>query len=238
MGQRHELLSDIWQALLLTGDSVRLGAPQARHDFSAMTEKELASFLGGLHPGALATGRLLAATFDFSTYRTLLDVGGGAGGVSLALTEACSNLQATVVDLPLVTPITRRFVAEANAGGRVRVLTADVVCEPLAGCYDAALMCSLIQTLAAPAARLALANVSSVLKPGGHLYIVGKVLDNSRLSPPETVSVNLVFLNIYEGGQAYTEQEYRAWLAAAGFVAFERFLQPGGTSILRARKPG
>ena len=44
------------------------------------------------------------------------------------------------------------------------------------------------------------------------------IIDNSRTSPPEQVAFNLLFLNMYDGGQAYTEQEHRDWLEQAGFV--------------------
>jgi SAM-dependent methyltransferase len=237
MGQRHELYSDLWSAALRTAASIRLGAPQARHDFATMTEDELASFLRGLHPAALATARLLAARFDFSNCRTLLDVGGGSGGVSIALAEAYPHLQATVVDLPVVTPITQRFVTEANAGDRVGILAADFVQDALTGTYDIAVMRAFIQVLPPAAAQRALSKVHQLLNPGGNLYLIGQVLDNSRLSPIEIVGVNLVFLNIYEGGQAYTEQEYREWLAEAGYVDVERIALPAGASLLRAKRP-
>ena len=47
---------------------------------------------------------------------------------------------------------------------------------------------------------------------------------------------NLIFLNQYDEGQSYTEREYRDWLAEAGFVDIQRSKQPGGHSIVSARK--
>ena len=84
--------------------------------------------------------------------------------------------------------------------------------------------------------RRALANVHRVSEPGGDIYILGSILDDSRLSPPEAVASNLNFLNIYDGGEAYTEQEYRDWLSEAGFEGFERVLLPNGTSIVWTQK--
>jgi hypothetical protein len=66
---------------------------------------------------------------------------------------------------------------------------------------------------------------------------LGQIIDDSRIAPPETVVSNLYFLNIYDGGQAYTEQEYRDWLTEAGFEGFERVTLPSGGGIIRARKP-
>jgi hypothetical protein len=50
------------------------------------------------------------------------------------------------------------------------------------------------------------------------------------------VAFNLVFLNVYEEGQAYTEHEYRTWLTEAGFVDIERTLLGGGDSLVVASK--
>ena len=82
----------------------------------------------------------------------------------------------------------------------------------------------------------ALKNVIKAMEPGGTIYIIGSILDDCRLSPPEAVASNLNFLNIYDGGQAFTEGEYRQWLDEAGFQGTERVVLPGN-SIITARKP-
>ncbi len=83
-----------------------------------------------------------------------------------------------------------------------------------------------------------MANVGKVVRPGGDVYILGFVVDDSRISPLETVGLNLFFLNIYDEGQAYTENEHRGWLSAAGFGEIARFALPEGRSVIKARKLG
>ncbi len=84
--------------------------------------------------------------------------------------------------------------------------------------------------------RRVLYNTCNVLAPGGVLYIVTRVVDNSRTTPPETVFSDLI-LNVYDDGRAYTEEQYREWLTEAGFIDVERIAPPRGDSILVARKP-
>ena len=93
-----------------------------------------------------------------------------------------------------------------------------------------------IQILNSDEAQATLIHIGQALKPGGDLYIIGQILDNSRLTPQEAVFVNLVFLNIYDGGQSYTEQEYREWLTVAGFEHIERVVLPNGHSLISAKK--
>ena len=120
---------------------------------------------------------------------------------------------------------------------RVRIVGDDVVNGSLSGSYDVVAMKSVLQVLSPDEARRALSNVSSVMEPGGVLYVLGiGVLDNSRVSPPEAVAHNLVFLNLYDHGQAYTEQEHRDWLTAAGFDQVERMRLPSGYGMMTAGK--
>jgi hypothetical protein len=63
------------------------------------------------------------------------------------------------------------------------------------------------------------------------------MLDDSRISPSTTATFNLVFLNAYDEGRAFTESEYRTWLTEAGFAQIERHAPPRGESIIRAARP-
>ena len=68
------------------------------------------------------------------------------------------------------------------------------------------------------------------------VYIIGHILADSRLSPQEMVAMNLMFLNTYDQGQAYTEGEHTEWIEKAGLEKVERKLLPNGMSIITARK--
>ncbi len=233
----HEQLSDLWSAALKTAESIRTGLPQASHYYASMSKDELQQFFRGQHPYAIEYGRDLMARYDFSSYRTLLDVGGGSGGLAIAVTDAIPDIQATVIELPTVTPITQHFIDEAGAGDRIKVLAADVVHDSLPSSYDVVVMTAFLQVLSPNDVRCALKNVSRVMNPGGEIYIRGGgIIDNSRTSPPELVSFNIVFLNVYDEGQAYTEQEHEEWLKEAGFGGFRRTILPDGGSIVTARK--
>ncbi len=239
VGSRYAYYEARWSEVLQTAESIQTGFAQAKLDFTQISQDDMERFLRGLHPETMATGRTLASRYDFAGRRQLLDVGGGSGGVAIAMTEALPDLHATVVDLPTVTQVTQRFLDEAGASGRVSVVAADVVSGPLAGPFDVAVMRAFIQVLSPEEAQSAIKKVADVLEPGGELYILGTgIVDDSRVSPPESVLFNLVFVNVYDGGEAYTEQQYRDWLDEAGLVDFQRVTLPNGSGIISARKPG
>jgi len=233
----HELLSTMWNAALKTAESIRTGVPQAKLNYSEMSQDDLRHFFCGEHPYAVEYGRDLVERYDFSSYSTLLDVGGGSGGLAIAVTENCPHIQATVVDLPKITPVTQYYIDEVGAGNRVKVVTADAIRGPIPGSYDVAVMSAFIQVLSPEEARCAIKNVSMVMNPGGEIYIRGYgIIDNSRISPKKLVGFNLVYINVYDEGQAYTEQEHKDWLEEAGFGNFKRDILADGSSIITARK--
>ena len=237
LGRRHESLAWQWNSVLKTADTIRLGAPQSKLDFTSTTDT-LETFYRGQYTTSLARGRLLVSKCDFSPYRSLLDVGGGTGGVSIALTEAFPHLRATVADLPTVTDITRRYLSDANATDRIQVMDCDIVSERPAGSFDAAVVSSLIQVLDADQARRALQNIGQAIEPDGRIFVRGSILDDSYVTPSQVVGENLIYLNIYDAGQAYTEREYTDWLSEAGFQDIRRVIMSDGDSIMTGLKSG
>jgi SAM-dependent methyltransferase len=238
MGGVYELWGDMWSAELKTAKSVRTGSPQAQHDFAAMSPRELRAFVRGSHSGSVSAAHALMAVCDLSACHTLLDVGGGSGGLAVTCTERVPHMRATVCELPAVASITQQLVAEANASARVQVIAADVVNEPLSGSYDVAVCNRFIQVLAPGDAQRAIVHLGGLLKPGGALYIIGHVLDDSGLSPPAAVAFGMLAVNLYEGGQAHTERQHRRWLELAGFERIERTMLSNGYSLMSASRPG
>lgn len=236
IGNSHYLYTDLWGAALMTAETLRAGAPQAEHDYADMSEEELAEFYRGTHLGAMTAGRMLARLVDLSSYRRLLDVGGGSGGVSIGVCQELPEMQATVAELPAVVAVTRRFIDEAGMAGRVDTTPVNVIAEAPPGTYDAAVLRNLIQVLSADQARSTLANIGKAVRSGGGIHILGWVTDDSRVAPHEAAVHNLVFINIYRHGMAHSEGDHRAWLEAAGFVDVRRMTMPGGLGLVTARK--
>ena len=238
IGDLHNLFSGIWAAGLKTAESIRTGTPVEKHDFSRMAPEHLEGFFRALHFEALGIGCQLAERPEFTSYRSLLDVGGGSGGVGISLVESLPHVNATIVDLPEILPIIKRYISETGVSDRVSTLANDVTRDPIDGEYDAAIMKSFIQTLSQEQANQAVRNVAAALKSGGRLFIMGNgILDDSRVSPPDTATFNIGFLGVYDEGRAYTEGEYRSIVEQAGLVEFAREIDTDGDSLITARKP-
>ena len=237
LGNRHAALATSWTASLKTAESIRTGMPQAKIEFSDSPPSELEKFFRNLNPSTVSAGRALLENYDFSSVQTLADVGSGGAGRAIRITKASPHIKATAIDFPQVTPIAQKIIEEEGAEERVKVLAADVLSGVLPGSYDAAVMKAFLQVFSPADACKAAKHVSAAVNPGGKIFIIGQILDDSRISPLEAVGFNLAFINMLEAGESHTEAQHREWLSEAGFIDIERanFLLDG-TGLMTARK--
>jgi hypothetical protein len=226
-----------WAASLKTAESIRTGTPQAKIDFCDAPQSELEKFLRNINPSTVSAGRALLENYDFSSVKTLADIGSGGAGLAITITKACPHINATAIDLPQVAPIAQKIIEEESAADRVKVRAANVLSGPLPGSFDAAVLRAFLQVFSAADARLALKHVGAAVNPGGKIFIIGQILDDSRTSPLEAVGFNLAFINMLEAGESHTEGEHREWLSEAGFIDIHRaHLLLDGSGMMTARK--
>lgn len=239
MGNKHASIAQRWSSSLKTAESIRSGAPQANLDFSNSPPEEVEKFLRNINANTVPAARTLLDKYDFSSARTLVDVGSGGAGLAITITKAHPNIKTTAIDLAQVVPIARKIVEEEGLRDRIDVIAANVVSGPLPGAYDVAVLKGLLQVLSPQDARVAVKNIAAAVNPGGKIFIIAQILDDSRISPSEAVWFNLAFINAYEAGESYTESEHRDWLTDAGFIDIERadFLLDG-SGLMTARKAG
>lgn len=237
IGGTHELLNQLWRADLETAQSIRSGEPAALHDYAAASDEEMAALLRGLHNLAVAAGRDLMSRFDFSGLGSVIDVGGGSGGLIATLCEANSGMRGTLFDLPRTVALAKPVLRETPGGDRVVLEAGDILKAPPRKTHDAAVLRALVQVLAPNDAARAIANAAAALRPGGTIFIIGSgILDDDRMGPRAAVFINVTFMNLYRAGASYTETQHAEWLSAAGCGSIERIVLRTGASIIHAKK--
>lgn len=227
-----------WHATLNTAESIRSGKPQAKIDYHTLSKEELWKFFRSQVHSSLRGGKEIAEKLDLSEFKMLFDAGGGTGGVSIAICNKYPQIKATVADLPQVAQLAERFIAEAGMSDRISVSATDLCSNSPVGKYDVAILRAVIQTLSIEQAQMCLKCVSQSMVPGGRIFILGSVLENSRLAPPAALAFGLASLNVYDYGKAYTEKEYREMLANTGFtdIRVKNDALVDGMGIVSAKK--
>ncbi|WP_222183959.1 methyltransferase [Geminicoccus harenae] len=234
----QELLAQLWHADLHTARSIRSGQPAAMHDFAEASDEAMLAMLRGMHPLAVAAGRDLAGRIDLSGVRSLIDVGGGSGGLAAALCAMEPGRHATLLELPRNARLASGLLQGTPGGERVTILAGDILAGPPPGSYDLAVLRALVQVLGPEEAGLAIRHAAAAVRPGGTVVIIGGgILDDDRRGPPSALLLDLTLMNLYPAGAAYTEAEHAAWLAGAGCRDVRRVMLPTGSSIILASKP-
>src|SRR5260221_8364275 len=94
-------------------------------------ERRLEEFLRAMAGVQLGAFLALAEKLDFGPYKSVCDVGGAGGALSIILARAHKHLALTTFDLPQVLPIAARNVKQASLSERVTVASGDFFAEPL-----------------------------------------------------------------------------------------------------------
>src|SRR5215469_14754662 len=108
-------------------EALRTGAPQneTKHSGEPLfaklyeTPERLEQFMNAMSGLSAGNFRALAEKFDFSHYKTLCDIGGATGQLSLFVAERHPHMRCVSADLPEVTRIAERRIAAAGLSDRV-----------------------------------------------------------------------------------------------------------------------
>lgn len=197
-------------------------------------------FWDGMHAISTFTGRVLAGAVDFASIESLLDVGGGSGACSIELCRHYPHLRAAVLDLPHVTEIAARKIAEVGFGRRITACAGDFFRDAaLPGGHDAILLSMILHDWDEKQNAEILAKCYAALPAGGRLIITDRLINDEKTGPAAAALNSLMMLVETVGGRNYTPAEYSMWLKDAGFegtrtVWFEAI---GANGALIASKP-
>jgi hypothetical protein len=177
--------------------------PQDRTFFEEMC----AGFLGR-EPAAVA------AAYDFSGFRTVIDIGGGIGNLLAAIIEKYEGLNGVLFDLPDVVHEAAALIQKRGLEDRVTVEGGDFF-ESVPPRGDAYILSHVIHDWWDEKCLTILCNCRKAMNPGGRLLMVEMVLPEGDV--PHLGKLTDMEMLVMSGGQERTEREYSALLGKAGF---------------------
>lgn len=147
----------------------------------------------------------------------MLDLGGGSGAYSIAFARASDRLTVEILDMPQAVPLAREYIRAAGLEDRIHVRAGDLTRDRLGAGFDLILLSAICHLFSAGENRKLFRRCHRGLAPGGRLLIRDFILDEDRAGPPAAALFALNMLVATRGGGTYTLNQYRDWLAAAGF---------------------
>ncbi len=171
----------------------------------------------GLHTLSMPSAPALAEAADFSRVRRLLDVGGGSGGMSIALARAYPALHGTVLDQPVPCAYAAEVIAAYGVGGQVETRVADLFSGAWPDGCDAVLLSNVLNSFDAPRCQRLIQKAHDYLPSGGALFIQEMLLRDTKDGPLGVIGLSL-YDHLGSRGQQWTASEVKAMLLRAGFA--------------------
>ncbi|MGE5268881.1 MAG: methyltransferase [Thiohalocapsa sp.] len=216
-----------WQRL---ADAVRTGAGQRQ--FAGFSDEEQQIFSAGVESFSAGMAAGLAAGYDFSRHRRVLDVAGGTGSFLIPILRRYPDLQGTLFELPGACGVARERLAGEPEGARIAIVAGDLLRDPLPDGHDVMIVANTVHVLSAAHNIEMLRKMRAHAAAGTRGLLVDLWMDAAHREPPPVPLISGEFLMISGEGQAYGEDDAEAWLQQTGWRKVERRPLGGLASVI------
>ncbi len=224
-------------------EALRTGQPQneVKHGQKGTFEElysdppRLEQFMGAMTGLSRMNFEALADKFDFSKFRTLCDVGGATGLLSIEVARKQPHLKCISFDLPAVEPIAKKHIAAAGLDGRVVTASGDFFTDPLPKA-DIITMGMILHDWNLEKKMHLIRSAYDALPPGGALVAIEALIDDARRENTQGLLMSLNMLIEFGDAFDYTGADFKQWCAEAGFKRFEVIHLAGPSSAAVAYK--
>ncbi|MEO8627911.1 MAG: methyltransferase [Betaproteobacteria bacterium] len=195
-----------------TGFEAAMGMPVfdylGQHPEEASLFSETMVGFHGAEPAAVA------AAYDFSVFKSIVDVGGATGNMLAAILARHAGPRGVLFDRPHVVSDAPALLKARGVDSRVTIEAGDFFTTvPTGG--DAYVLSHVIHDWYDDRCLTILGHCRAAMQPDGRLLIVEMVLPTGDTPHPGKV-LDMVML-VVPGGQERTETEYASLLGKAGF---------------------
>ena len=176
-----------------------------------------------------------ADKFDFGRYKTLCDIGGATGQLSVLVAKANPHMRCLSADLPEATAIAARKIAGSGVGDRVSAQPIDFFADPLPKA-DVITMGMILHDWNLEKKLSLVKAAYDALPPGGAFVAIENVIDDARRENAFGLMMSLNMLIEFGEAFDFTGADFTKWCTAAGFSRTEVIHLAGPASAAIAYK--
>jgi acetylserotonin N-methyltransferase len=165
----------------------------------------------------------------------LLDVGGGSGCFSIAIAQQFPSIRCTVLELPAVCDVARRYIAEGGVADRVDTTSIDMFRDAWPRGHDGMFFSNIFHDWNAETNVFLARRAYEALQRGGRIFLHEQLLAEDGSGPVTTASFSMLML-LGTHGRQYTFAELEQILSSAGFVDIDSRATYGYYSVVSGRK--
>jgi hypothetical protein len=218
-------------------DAMQTGKPQneIKHTGKPMFEElysdpdRLEQFMNAMAGISLGPFSALAEKFDFSKYKTLCDVGGATGQLSIIVANRHPHMRCTSFDLPVVEPIAKRKIEGAGLSDRVTAEAGDFFANPLPKA-DVITMGLILHDWNLEGKMHLIKAAYDALPEGGAFIVIENLIDDARRENAFGLLMSLNMLIEFGDAFDFTGADFAEWCKEVGFKDTEIVPLAGPTS--------
>ncbi len=199
--------------------SIKTGRPAFDHqhgigyfDYIAKNEQLSRSFDLGMANLSAKEDDLIADSFDFSMYHSIVDVGGGVGGLLAEILKRTPSSHGTVYELGHLMDRVSSFLKEKNLLSRCKFASGSFF-ESIPENSDLYILKRILHDWDNQACIKILKNCQKAMMPTSRLLIIDALMPEGNI-PHESKDFDLFMLALF-GGQERTQNEWKCLLDAS-----------------------
>ena len=179
-------------------------------------ENKLREFINAMSGIQMGNFMSFAQKFDFSKYKTLTDVGGSAGLLSIMVAKHQPHMTCTSFDLPPVEPIANETIKRFQLEGRVIAKSGDFFKEGLPHA-DIITMGNILHDWDEQNKIQLMKKAYEALPDGGAFIAIESIIDDERKENVFGMMMSLNMLIETGTGFDYSFADFNKWAKTVGF---------------------
>ncbi|MEM7226937.1 MAG: methyltransferase [Pseudomonadota bacterium] len=195
----------------------------------------LEAFMAAMNGSSIRNFETLARVFPFERYRSLTDVGGADALLTRSVAAVHPHLACTSFDLPVVTEIAGRKIAEAGLSERIEARAGDFFADPLPAA-EVITMGMILHDWNLERKKLLVQRAYDALPEGGAFVAIEALIDDARRTNTFGIFMSITMLMEFGDAFDFSGAEFEAWCREAGFKRFEIIPLEGPSSAAVAYK--
>jgi hypothetical protein len=206
---------------------VRIGPPprdRAKEHDSSSLARETAIYANHQRAGrAQWAAGIVSQLPEFDPMRKMLDLGGGAGLIGMAIVDTHPSMEGVLFDRPEVLEIARRFLHEYGLEGRVTTLGGDYLQDSIGEGYDLVWTSfTLLRSNLDPV----IDKIYAALNPGGVHVSLAEGLSAERTQPTQMIN-SMLPMSLRWSGSMFDHGEIARSMLRAGFRSVHSRVEEG-----------
>jgi len=222
----------LWNTWSFLTESVKQGSSFKGDQNKKEKDNWVEAFIGAMHYRGVNQGKILSMMIDLTNVKKMLDVGGGSAAFSMEIVKKNPSIKATVLDLPHVIPLTKKYVSEAGLLNNFNFIEGDYLTKDFGSDCDLILLSAIIHINSYEQNKMLIKKCADALNKNGMIVISDFIMNDDRTQPVHGALFSINMLVGTTNGDTYTEKEMREWFESAGSFKIERKNTAFGSDLM------